>query len=155
PLHLDYTKVIILILWWRNFQLEYWRTFQLVSTIMNKLKMSLALIALIIPLLLCAKKRNIEFIKHGNHRIPVESFIPVKAFFDDCNKELTIEFAQDWEAVTIEIKSKEGYVVYRNLYIPHSNSSLSTSLENIPAGIYELTITDEKGILAGEFIYEN
>ncbi|MCG0294869.1 hypothetical protein L4X49_19170, partial [Phocaeicola vulgatus] len=23
---------IILILWWRNFQLEYWRTFQLVST---------------------------------------------------------------------------------------------------------------------------
>jgi len=31
-LHLDYTKVIILILWWRNFQLEYWRTFQLVST---------------------------------------------------------------------------------------------------------------------------
>ena len=33
PLHLDYTKVIILILWWRNFQLEYWRTFQLVSTI--------------------------------------------------------------------------------------------------------------------------
>ena len=93
---------------------------------MNKLKMSLALIALIIPLLLCAKKRNIEFIKHGNHRIPVESFIPVKAFFDDCNKELTIEFAQDWEAVTIEIKSKEGYVVYRNLYIPHSNSSLSS-----------------------------
>ena len=71
---------------------------------MNKLKISLALIALIIPLLLCAKKRNIEFIKHGNHRIPVESFIPVKAFFDDCNKELTIEFAQDWEAVTIEIK---------------------------------------------------
>jgi len=34
-LHLDYTKVIILILWWRNFQLEYWRTFQLVSTIVN------------------------------------------------------------------------------------------------------------------------
>ena len=32
PLHLDYTKVFILILWWRNFQLEYWRTFQLVST---------------------------------------------------------------------------------------------------------------------------
>ncbi|MBV3182708.1 hypothetical protein KSU69_04205, partial [Phocaeicola vulgatus] len=25
-------KVIILILWWRNFQLEYWRNFQLVST---------------------------------------------------------------------------------------------------------------------------
>ena len=38
---------------------------------------------------------------------------------------------------------------------PNLNSSLSTSLENIPAGIYELTITDEKGILAGEFIYEN
>ena len=36
PLHLDYTKVIILILWWRNFQLEYWRTFQLVSTLMMK-----------------------------------------------------------------------------------------------------------------------
>ena len=28
-------------------------------------------------------------------------------------------------------------------------------LEKIPEGIYELTITDEKGILAGEFIYEN
>ena len=36
PLHLDYTKVIILILWWRNFQLEYWRIFQLVSTNINK-----------------------------------------------------------------------------------------------------------------------
>ena len=36
PLHLDYTKVIILILWWRNFQLEYWRTFQLVSTFYDK-----------------------------------------------------------------------------------------------------------------------
>ena len=35
-MHLDYTKVIILILWWRNFQLEYWRTFQLVSTISKK-----------------------------------------------------------------------------------------------------------------------
>ena len=34
-MHLDYTKVIILILWWRNFQLEYWRTFQLVSTIIG------------------------------------------------------------------------------------------------------------------------
>ncbi len=37
PLHLDYTKVIILILWWRNFQLEYWRTFQLVSTLISEL----------------------------------------------------------------------------------------------------------------------
>uniref|UniRef100_UPI003FD7298B hypothetical protein n=1 Tax=Alistipes putredinis TaxID=28117 RepID=UPI003FD7298B len=36
PLHLDYTKVIILILWWRNFQLEYWRTFQLVSTYVER-----------------------------------------------------------------------------------------------------------------------
>ena len=35
PLHLDYTKVIILILWWRNFQLEYWRNFQLVSTLFS------------------------------------------------------------------------------------------------------------------------
>ncbi|WP_418868545.1 DUF7688 family protein [Segatella hominis] len=37
PLHLDYTKVIILILWWRNFQLEYWRTFQLVSTALGEM----------------------------------------------------------------------------------------------------------------------
>ena len=37
-MHLDYTKVIILILWWRNFQLEYWRTFQLVSTVMAEAK---------------------------------------------------------------------------------------------------------------------
>ena len=136
--------------------------------IMNKLKMNLALIALAFPLLLCAKTQRIEMDiwhrKHRTnhfdaidrkHRTPTELFVQIEAFFDDCNKELTIEFAQDWEAVTIEIKSKEGYVVYRNLYIPHSNSSLSTSLENIPAGIYELTITDEKGILAGEFIYEN
>ncbi len=43
PLHLDYTKVIILILWWRNFQLEYWRTFQLVST----LKDAIALLGLV------------------------------------------------------------------------------------------------------------
>ena len=103
--------------------------------IMNKLKMNLALIALAFPLLLCAKTQRIEMdIWHRKHRTPTELFVQIEAFFDDCNK---------------------GYVVYRNLYIPHSNSSLSTSLENIPAGIYELTITDEKGILAGEFIYEN
>ena len=36
-MHLDYTKVIILILWWRNFQLEYWRNFQLVSTYMKEI----------------------------------------------------------------------------------------------------------------------
>lgn len=105
--------------------------------IMNKLKMNLALIALAFPLLLCAKTQRIEMdIWHRKHRTPTELFVQIEAFFDDCNKELTIEFAQDWEAVTIEIKSKEGYVVYRNLYIPHSNSSLSTSLENIPAGEY-------------------
>jgi len=37
---LDYTKVIILILWWRNFQLEYWRNFQLVSTLNVTIKVS-------------------------------------------------------------------------------------------------------------------
>ena len=86
--------------------------------IMNKLKMNLALIALAFPLLLCAKTQRIEMdIWHRKHRTPTELFVQIEAFFDDCNKELTIEFAQDWEAVTIEIKSKEGYVVYRNLYI--------------------------------------
>ena len=124
---------------------------------MNKLKMNLALIALAFPLLLCAKTQRIEMdIWHRKHRTPTELFVQIEAFFDDCKK-LNIKYPDvvEPEAVTIEIKSKEGYVVYRNLYIPHSNSSLSTSLENIPAGIYELTITDEKGILAGEFIYEN
>lgn len=116
--------------------------------------MSMALIALMIPLLLYAKSHHIKMeVLHSKHRTPVESFISVEAFFDDDNKELTIEFAQDWEPITIEIRSKEGYVVYRNLHIPHSNSSLSTSLENIPAGVYELTISDEKGVLIGEFVY--
>lgn len=116
--------------------------------------MSMALIALMVPLLLCAKGRGIDLIRHSNHRTPAESFISVEAFFDDYHKELTIEFAQAWEPVTIEIRSKEGYVVYRNSYISHSNSSLSVSLENIPTGVYELTISDEKGGLIGEIIYE-
>ena len=77
--------------------------------IMNKLKMNLALIALAFPLLLCAKTQRIEMdIWHRKHRTPTELFVQIEAFFDDCNKELTIEFAQDWEAVTIEIKSKEA-----------------------------------------------
>ncbi|MBO5506555.1 MAG: DUF3244 domain-containing protein [Bacteroides sp.] len=118
---------------------------------MNKLKMSMILIALIVPLLLYAEKKYIN-LEHCKHKSPVESFIPVKAFFDDCNKELTIEFAQEWEAVTIEIKSKEGYIVYRNLYISHSNSSLSISLESMSVGVYELTISNEKIIMIGEFI---
>lgn len=80
--------------------------------------------------------------------------MPVEAFFETSNKELIIEFAQDWKPVTIEIKSKEGYVVYRDLYMPHSNSTLSISLENIPAGIYELTISDDKMGLTGVFVYE-
>ena len=70
--------------------------------IMNKLKMNLALIALAFPLLLCAKTQRIEMdIWHRKHRTPTELFVQIEAFFDDCNKELTIEFAQDWEAVTL------------------------------------------------------
>lgn len=123
---------------------------------MNKLKMSLALIALMIPLLLCARMKRVEMNKrHCDHRSPIELSVPVEVFIDDCNKELIIEFSQDWDPVTVEIKSKEGYVVYRNFYVPCSNSTLSASLENIPAGIYELIIFDEKVELMGEFVYEN
>lgn len=57
--------------------------------------------------------------------------------------------------VIIEIKLKEGYVVYRNFYIFYFNFFLLIFLENILVGIYELIIIDEKGILVGEFIYEN
>lgn len=122
---------------------------------MNKLKISLALVALAFPLLLCANKQRVELnLKRGNHRNLIELFIPVEAFIDDYNKELIFEFSQDWEPVTIEIKSKEGDVVYRNLYMPYSNSTLSTSLENLPAGVYELTIFDEMVELKGDFIYE-
>ena len=122
---------------------------------MNKFKMSLALIALMVPLLLYGKGRRIEMERlHNKHKSPIESFIPIEAFFDDYNKELTIEFAEDWEPVTIEIKSKEGYIAYRNLYMPHSNSTLTISLENIPVGIYELNISNKLVELAGNFIYE-
>ncbi|WP_455668937.1 DUF3244 domain-containing protein [Phocaeicola sp.] len=121
---------------------------------MNKLKMSLILIALMFPLLVCARGQRLN-LKHSNHKSLIESFIPVEAFIDDSNKELTIEFSQDWEPVTIEIRSKEGCVVYRNLYIPYSHSTLSTSLENVPAGVYELTISNEKVMLIGEFVYEH
>lgn len=126
--------------------------------IMNKLKMNLAFIALAFPLLLCAKTQRIEMeICHCGHKTPTELFVSVEAFFDDYNKELTIKFVQNREpvTVTIEVKSKEGYAVYRNLYMPHTNSSLSVPLENIPEGVYELTISDGKGTLIGEFVYEH
>lgn len=116
--------------------------------------MSLALIILMSPLLLCANIQRLN-LEHCMHRSSMEAFMPAEAFFDDYNKELIIEFSQDWDPVTIEIKSKEGYVVYRNFYVPFSNSTLSVSLENIPAGKYELTIFDEKVELMGEFVYEN
>lgn len=122
---------------------------------MNKLKTILAIIALMIPLLLCAKGRRIQLEKQSIGNKSAVETIPVEAFIDDSNKELTIEFSQDWEPVTIEIRSKEGCVVYRNLYMPYSNSTLSTSLDNIPAGVYELTISNEKVELIGEFICEN
>ena len=69
PLHLDYTNVIILILWWRNFQLEYWRTFQLVSTHMpladNKI--------LSICVLLGIRETKNET-EHGNNKYGREGF---------------------------------------------------------------------------------
>lgn len=123
---------------------------------MNSLKMYLALIALMIPLLLCAKGKRIDLKKeHCNHRTPAELFIPVEAFIDERNKELTIEFSQEWEPVTIEVLSKEGYVVYRNLYMPYTNSTFSIPLESIPSGVYQLTIAGESMGLIGEFIYEH
>ncbi|RGJ55963.1 hypothetical protein DXD55_15170 [Bacteroides stercoris] len=61
PLHLDYTKVIILILWWRNFQLEYWRTFQLVSTGTDK-------ICLFITVKLYEGQNFVPCIRLGNKR---------------------------------------------------------------------------------------
>lgn len=123
---------------------------------MNNLKMYLALIALMIPLLLCAKGKCIDLKKeHCNHRTPAELFIPVEAFIDERNKELTIEFSQEWEPVTIEVISKEGYVVYRDLCMPYANSTFSISLESIPSGVYELTISDESMEVIGEFVYEH
>lgn len=32
-------------------------------------------------------------------REPVESFIPIAAFFDDYTKKLTIKFSQDWKFI--------------------------------------------------------
>lgn len=119
---------------------------------MNKLKMSLALIILMFPLLLCANKQRLN-LEHCAHKSPIEAFIPVEAFFSDSDKELTIEFAQDWNPVTIEIKSKEGYIVYRNLYMPYSNSTLSIPLRDITSGTYKLVISDATQSMAGIFIY--
>lgn len=125
--------------------------------IMNKLKMNLALIALIFPLLLHAAevKDYIKLELRPHHKTLTEQAIPVEVFFNDSDKKLTIEFAQDWNPVTIEIKSKEGYTVYRNLYMPYSNSILSIPLENIPEGVYELTISSGNTKLIEEFINEN
>lgn len=121
---------------------------------MNKLKMSMALITLMIPLLLCAKGRCIKLeLVHSNHRTSVESFIPVEAFFDNNNKELTIEFAQDWEPVTIEIRSKEGNIIYMNYFTPTYNTILSIPLKNMTSGTYELVISDAAQSMAGIFIY--
>lgn len=120
---------------------------------MNNLKMYLALIALMIPLLLCAKGKRIQLkLHHNKHKSPIELFIPVEAFIDERNKELTIEFSEELDPVTIEVISKEGYVVYRNLYVPCANSTFSISLESVPSGVYELTISDESMVLIGEFI---
>ena len=59
PLHLDYTKVIILILWWRTFQLEYWRTFQLVSTPLHDVNMHTVIEAAAI---MCKKLDALRFV---------------------------------------------------------------------------------------------
>lgn len=62
--------------------------------------MGLALIILMIPLLLCAKVYHIDMEKlYFGQREPVESFIPIAAFFDDYTKKLTIKFSQDWKFV--------------------------------------------------------
>lgn len=114
--------------------------------------MSLALIALMIPLLLCAKGRRLN-LEHSNHKSPVESFIPVEAFFDDYNKELTIKFVQDWESVTIEIKSKEGNIIYMNYFTPTYNTILLIPLKNMTSGAYELVISDAVQSMEGIFIY--
>lgn len=122
---------------------------------MNKLKKSLALIALMFPLLVCAKGLYVQLeVHHTHHKTPGE-VIPVEAFIDGSNKELTIQFSQEWKPVTIEVLSKEGYVVYRNLYVPYANSTFSISLESIPSGVYELTISDESMEVIGEFVYEH
>lgn len=116
--------------------------------------MSLALIALMVPLLLCAKVHRIDMKKkHSNHKSPVESFIPVEAFFDDYNKELTIKFVQDWESVTIEIKSKEGNIIYMNYFTPTYNTILLIPLKNMTSGAYELVISDAVQSMEGIFIY--
>lgn len=104
----------------------------------------------------CSRSERLHQIRTApHHKTLTEQAIPVEAFFGDSDKELTIEFAQDWKPVTIEIKSKEGYIVYRNLYMSYSNSILSIPLENIPAGVYELTISSGNTKLIGEFINEN
>lgn len=120
---------------------------------MNKLKMSLALMALMFPLLVCAGQ-HIELEVHHNHHKTSGEVIPVEVFIDDFNKELTIKVSQEWEPITIKMKLKEGGVVYKNIYLPSSHSALSISLDTFPPGIYELSISDKNTILIGEFVYE-
>ena len=69
PLHLDYTKVIILILWWRNFQLEYWRTFQLVSTIRKKLYINFFGIIYIFTLITSEESRTASLMSASRNSV--------------------------------------------------------------------------------------
>lgn len=132
-MHLDYTKVIILILWWRNFQLEYWRTFQLVST--RKVQQTILMVGDITDIYVTSFQKMLRDDNFTVEELGAIAFGYTK-LLEESNDVLT-ELKNVVNITTLSMTDKERMDVverchskmkrYRNLVSYYTNKNISVS----------------------------
>lgn len=67
------------------------------------------------------------------------------------NNDVSLLFREAWSTVTIEVKNDQNEVVYRNVITPGAMVTYSISLQGLESGQYELSISDGRVRMLGDF----
>lgn len=67
------------------------------------------------------------------------------------NNDVSLLFREAWSTVTIEVKNDQNEVVYRNVITPGAMVTYSISLQGLESGQYELSISDGRVHMLGDF----
>lgn len=90
--------------------------------------------------------------KYGGVEIRYPHYlIPIEAYIEEENHNLTIVFLDNCNPLYIEIKDSEGYVLYRTALTPVAKGSHVILLEQFSSGKYKLVINDGNVSMVGTF----
>ena len=109
------------------------------------------LFLVIVPHLLFGQK-DIKFDEIWGVEIRYPHYsIPIEAYVEEENHNLTIVFLDNCNPLYIEIKDSEGCVLYRTALTPVAKESHVILLEQFSSGKYKLVINDGNVSMVGTF----